>query len=262
MTSFLLNYQGNKWNESKYLKDLDYSPYDTIIEPFGGSFGFSRYLHEKLKLKDKKYIIYDNNKELIDFYNYIKELIHEDTFNDFLDQYNNIAEKLIEQFTTGHGGQKRNQVKKKECEEYILNEESIPIYIKYILLHNLLSCHISRVYMKKNIGFQELFKSSEFIHCNFEDLDFKIYNKEKTLIYLDPPYILEHNDYYKSVDESFSYYEKLINLFETNICLFIHSYLGLLDFVFRKYKYMNYGKLYQNHNNQKIHIVYYNPKIE
>ena len=68
---FILNYVGTKYQESKML-NLNIDHYDTIVEVFGGSFGFSRFLWLNKNYKDKKYIIYDNNKELIDFYNYLK----------------------------------------------------------------------------------------------------------------------------------------------------------------------------------------------
>lgn len=42
---FIINYVGNKFLESK--KNInydDFNNYQYIIEPFGGSFGFSRYI--------------------------------------------------------------------------------------------------------------------------------------------------------------------------------------------------------------------------
>ena len=67
-SQFILNYIGQKFKETKELDNIDFSNYKTIIECFGGSFGFSRYLYEMKGLKDINYIIYDNDKELIDFY--------------------------------------------------------------------------------------------------------------------------------------------------------------------------------------------------
>ena len=75
---FILNWVGNKYEELK--KDLkrsiidrnSFDKYDTIIEPFGGSFGFIRYLYQVLDIKDKKFIVYDSDKDLIDFYNHLK----------------------------------------------------------------------------------------------------------------------------------------------------------------------------------------------
>jgi len=268
--TFFLNYQGSKWLESKYLDKLDYSNYDTIIEPFAGSFGFSRYLFTKLKLKDKKYIFYDNNKELIDFYNFIKARIIEGTIDEFLSVHNDIALDLINRFkmdaswTRGNKGRLRNdaQVHLKDTEDYIKENNLGTEYIRFMLYHNLRGNHISRIYLKPKIekGFLELMKNAEFIYSPFEQLDLSIYDKDRTLIYLDPPYILEDNSYYKSVDESFSYYEKLVNLFKTNICLFVHSYNGLLDYVFKDYTFMTYDKIYRNKGNKKIHSVYFNPR--
>ena len=82
-SQFILNYTGQKFKETKELDEIDFSKYETIIEPFGGSFGFSRYLYEMKGLKDIEYIVYDNDEVLIDFYNYIKQLLIDDKFDDF-----------------------------------------------------------------------------------------------------------------------------------------------------------------------------------
>ena len=71
----LLNYTGNKYQESKkHLKNYDFSNYDTIVEPFCGGFGFSRFLFSDLNLKDKRYIFCDLDKELIDFYKHLQKI--------------------------------------------------------------------------------------------------------------------------------------------------------------------------------------------
>ena len=53
---FILNWTGNKYDELKKNKVIDketIEKYDTIIEPFGGSFGFIRYVYNVLGVKDK-----------------------------------------------------------------------------------------------------------------------------------------------------------------------------------------------------------------
>ena len=41
--------------------------------------------------------------------------------------------------------------------------------------------------------------------------------------------------------------------------MFVHSYNFLLNYVFKKYKFMNYDKKYGNTRRIVDHVVYYNP---
>ena len=50
-SQFILNYTGQKFEESKELDLIDFSKYKTIVEPFGGSFGLIRCLWEIKNLK-------------------------------------------------------------------------------------------------------------------------------------------------------------------------------------------------------------------
>ena len=96
MEQSILNWVGYKYDELK--KDLkrsiidrkSFDEYDTIIEPFGGSFGFIRYLYQVLDIKDKKFIVYDSDKDLIDFYNHLKKI----NISNFIDRYNGILTDL------------------------------------------------------------------------------------------------------------------------------------------------------------------------
>ena len=111
---------------------------------------------------------------------------------------------------------------------------------------------------KLDKDFIEMFNNITFIYSDFIDIDFNIYDKEKTLIYLDPPYLLEDNSFYNDVSNMKVFYEKIVYLFENNKVLFIHSYNYLLDYVFEKYKYMEYKKKYRMSKKNVNHIVYYN----
>ena len=110
---FILNYSGAKYKETKELYDIDFSKYDTIIECFGGSFGFSRFQYEIKELKDVKYIIVDNDKELIDLYNFIKN--HDDP-NIFIEEYNSIMQTIFDKFRTGKDN---TQIKLSQSVKYI-----------------------------------------------------------------------------------------------------------------------------------------------
>ena len=93
---FILNWVGNKYEELKkrfkgfIIDKQDFDKYDTFIEPFGGSFGFIHYVYEVLGLKDKRFVVYDSYKELIDFYNHLRKI----DIQKIVDRYNEIIEKI------------------------------------------------------------------------------------------------------------------------------------------------------------------------
>lgn len=253
MTSqFLLNYVGTKYQESKML-DVDVSQYDTIVECFGGSFGFSRYLWLNKKYKDKKYIIYDTNKELIDFYNYLKNT----DITLFLKEYNSLCDVVFDLFKTNKD---KSQIKTKDSINWI-NENVIDINLKYLLIQNIKSSPISRVYWKKSFVFEEMFSCCEFIHQDFTTIDFSIYDRQNTFFYFDPPYAFECNTFYKITDKDTFYknfWERLVYILknENYNCLLIHSYNVLVDYIFSEYHHQTYLKKYGTTSNKREHICY------
>ncbi len=70
---FIFTYLGNKRNEFKYLNNVidDINNYDTVIEPFCGSSAIS--LKFWLKYPNKKFVLNDNNDDLMKVYNLFKK---------------------------------------------------------------------------------------------------------------------------------------------------------------------------------------------
>ena len=236
-SQFILNYTGQKFKETKELHEIDFSKYKTIIECFGGSFGFSRYLYEIKELKDIEYIIYDNDEELIDFYNYIKKLLIDNEFDEFINKYNDIMKDIFDRFKTGKDS---SQVNRNISNNYI-NELEINKYLKFIILKNI-NTIIPRIYYKKKLKFLDMIKTTTFIHNNFNKKDLNKYDKDTTLFY--------------NIDDMKTFYEDIIYLFENNKTIFIHSYNYLLNYVFGKYKQFEYSKKYGKSQKIVQHYVY------
>jgi site-specific DNA-adenine methylase len=250
MKQFILNYQGNKYKETKHINHLDYSKYDCIVECFGGSFGFIRYLYDN-NYTDKQYIVVDNNKELIDFYKYLQTT----DIDDFLRQYNEYNDIIFERFKHDN----KQQIKTKDTKAWIDENVKNP-HMLFLLKHNLFLNRVSRTSKKTNFTYGELVKKITFIHAEIKDFDFNQYNKEKTLFYLDPPYVFECNSFYKNIEAMRHIFEKIIYLFENKYnTILIHSYNFLVDYILtRPYiSKLEYGMMYSNTNNKRQHIVYY-----
>lgn len=261
---FILDYSGNKYRESKETEKLNinYDKYETIIEPFGGSFGFSRYLYEKKGLTHLNYIIYDYDKDLIDFYNYLKDLINKGEHLAFIDEYNNEVKKMTEnciyEKNTRYNFQLLNA---KKLIDYLNRYTHKNIFIIYLLKKNHLkkATTCCKPCLKKNCGFIELIKNATFIHSKFENINDAILNDPKTFVYLDPPYIATDNSAYDTQFNINEIFKKIQNIFKTTDCLMVHQYNFLLCMVFQDIKQIEYVKRYGGSCKKIVkHVFFYN----
>lgn len=250
-SQFILNYTGQKFKETKELDSIDFSKYKTIVECFGGSFGFSRYLYEIKGLKDIQYIIYDNDKDLIDFYNHIKQLLIDDNFEDFINEYNSKMDYIKENFKYKDH---KTYITPKTTKEYIKNIENEQI--KFMMNRNMLIHSRISIGYKKKLKFLDMIKQTTFIYNQFNNQDLIEYNKEDTLFYLDPPYLGQDNNKYKDIKKITEIFKTISYLVKNRKTLFIHSYNFLLDEVFSKYKRMEYEKRYGSSGKIVNHYVY------
>jgi hypothetical protein len=254
---FILNWVGNKYSElkknlKKFIVDKqDFDKYDTFIEPFGGSFGFIRYVYEVLGLKDKKFVVYDSDKELIDLYNHLKKI----DIQKFMDKYNEIINQIENTkgltFISAKGEEK---VVKKKIDNYI-DENVSDKFMKYVLKNNICSGSFCQIRYKKNMIFAELIKKTTFIHKPFLKVNFSKYNKDKTFIFFDPPYLGEYNDFYKDTNV-LSLLEKIHKLMTQYGGSFIHVKHKIIDNMFYKFSVESYTKLYPLFNRKVTHNVF------
>lgn len=249
MPPFILNYQGSKYRETKHLAHLNFSSYDTIVEVFGGSFGFIRYLYYDLGIKNKRFVVYDNNPDIIRLYNAIKE----GQFD--LNEYHALCDEVFDRFKTGKD---KSQVRCKDAVAWIQDNVDNESY-RLCLLLNLQSAPISRVYWKKELD-MELFQRIEFIHADSATIQFDtIYDKETTLYYIDPPYFFEYNGWYKETDQAC--FQVLLDLMlEGNHALLVHCHNVVLHHIFKDQFLLNYDIVYKNRGKHAVHSVYASQK--
>jgi site-specific DNA-adenine methylase len=242
MDRFIINYNGNKYNESKkYLCGIDYSKFDFIVEPFCGIFGFSRFV--SLRDFNGMFLLNDIDKELITFYNELKN-----NYDDTISKYEN---------------EWKENIKPKSYILQLMGKAQFNIY-------NHEKCLIKINNFKEMKDKYRLFLG----RCLFHNMDYREFvetlkekygENNKYLLYFDPPYIYSHNSTYKytkdfdnkveHLDESKIYID-ILKYFDNYDCMLVTNKLCLLDYLFGKYTYVEYGGTYQRTKNIKKHIVY------
>ena len=263
MDRFILNYNGNKYRETKkYLTEeiINYD-FDYIAEPFGGIFGFSRYYYLLKKDNKKlKLLINDIDTDLYLFYNSLKK-----DFNKTLDNIENEFNKIIKDENITEDHQLTIFLKKKES--YIYN------IIKLIGLSvcNCFSISKFRTKLKnfknKETEYKNLFKKCTFYNMTSLQFVDKIKHKKKLLIYFDPPYFNSHNLNYhnefknKDYHDGTSIYIEILNIMkDKNInSIFVLNKIDIINYLFKDFFLKEYTGTYQNNGkNKKWHIIYNN----
>ena len=258
---FILNWLGNKYLESKQqFSDYDFSKVKTVIEPFSGGIGFSRFLYEDKDLKNINYVFYDADENLLDFYKHLQKI----DIDKFVEKYNKINDYFEKNFVLKHDnrGGYSPILDNKKIRKYINDGKIKDKYLEYLVNNNFIVQTIfNRPVPKTNLYWNDLIKKATFINVKIEDVDFSKYDKKTTLIYLDPPYGTFKGEYKEEKTPDIMY-EKMLELFATFPCLLVHEENEKIEKLFKKYKFFQFDKLYHLKKKTKQQIVYANKKFK
>ena len=252
---FWLDYVGNKYRESKYIDEIniDWDKYDTIVEPFGGTFGFSRWLWDKKGMKNKRYVVYDSDQRIINFYQVIKEKLKDGTYDEFMKSFDDLKEPT-EALPRNARGVINSKGRKELCKTL---EEPLKTWYYYNVVLNRSMWDFKP---KKILGYEPMMEQVIFINKKFTEISWDGYDLSRTLIYLDPPYLDSFNTNYKGEDEAFNpVVSGILKLFDekkANVML-VHCENPLLDYILKPYIACSYGKTYGFTKRKAVHKVYY-----
>ena len=242
---FFFAYAGNKRNEFSILyeniKDnLDNIEY--VVEPFCGSSAIS-YNLSLLHPKKFKYILNDNDENLIKLYNIAKD---ETQLKKLEEDVNKIA-KIID----------------KEKYNLLMKEKTFISYMIGQLIHTLRP----KLYnLKYNYNYIDLnnkpiinFLRNENVEIkNIDGLELikEKLNNQNYLFIIDPPYIASCNEFYKS--KTCNIYEYFYNNDMKEMkskIVFMLEENWIIKLLFQKYNLISYGKKYEVSKKNTTHLI-------
>ena len=234
----IVKWSGGKKDEIKQFSNLIPETIDTYVEPFFG--GGAVFFH----LEPKKAVVSDVHKELVDFYNAIKngegKDIHEFLMNNpnTEEVYYNVRDKF--KVNTPLDNAKRFYYLRKTCYRGMLRYNrkgkfNIP-YGRYKTFN------FDEV---KNENYKTIFENTKILNDSFEKV-FEMCDDPKNFIFLDPPYDSQFTDYgYCSfgVEE----HRKLAECFKRSKakCMIVIGKTPLIDELYGDYIKHSYPKNYR-----------------
>jgi site-specific DNA-adenine methylase len=255
---FFFSWVGNKRQEVEHIYDnINLDGINTIIEPFCGSCAVSYYIWTQNKDQNFKYILNDLDNDLIEFLkacrnNKLKEI--EDDLNimraDILKYENDMITAKIKYLEYINQNKISSWVLKRKC--YSMIAGIFPIR------------DFKRHFNDKQIDLLKIpildFLTNADIEIYNEDANKIIdrYDKEKSFIFLDPPYIASCNNFYSTDtnENTSNIYEKLylkgLKNFNSKIMI-CHENNWLFKILFREYLdgETEYEKKYQTRNKKE-----------
>lgn len=251
--TFYFAYAGNKRNELKNIEELiNLDLYDNIVEPFGGSCSFSRNIYEKDN--SKNFYISDINNELVYFCNNFYKN-KDDTIKECLQKINNINTK--EEYNV-----LIKNLKKYDLKDYLIYQTYYRLRKGYYPIDNRKPKFID--YNKKTDKIDLFFKNVKYVNQSFKIYLDQFKDDEKTLIFLDPPYIDSCNDFYEgdfNSKDMYNIWEDIYDFVNNCKCKFIMIVNNnvFMKIIFKNFYYNSYEKKYSSHSKKQVsHIVFTN----
>lgn len=242
---FPIDYPGTKFIESgKHLNAEYYAQYNHIVEPYGGTFGFSRWLYASDPTHPRTFTVCDNNEDLINTYNMWKAM----TRDEFISYIQGFTDAINALPTTG----KRHLIDKALLIPVMKEHPEYDVMWKY----NFARFTYRRIKdPHKCLFWYDMLQKTTFLHESSTNL--MKYDELETMIYIDPPYIMQCNSGY--VDLSEDYVKVIHNAFNDLTkanAVFIHSRHSLLTIVFGKYVSQTYSVKYGMSRRATDHDVF------
>ncbi len=225
---YLISWDGNKDKECEFVSHLLYNKnmhidsFDEVIEGFGGSFAYTRYLirerHERGRYQPYfKHTVYDIDDQLINTY---KAMIDNQN-NDICDDIDNKMDVLTDD--------KIPIDERKQRYNEIIKEKTPTAFLIKHLYYAIRPGYFPTA-KKVNIPYERLRNFTKFSYVNFICCDFysvlnKYKDNRKAFLYLDPPYFLTCNStYLKGLTQQFFYLIDTLSEYQCTILLIINNH--------------------------------------
>lgn len=249
---FFFSYAGNKREEVENIYNLlDLENIDTIIEPFCGSCAMSYYIWTQNKDKNYKYILNDLDNNLID----LLKIIRSGEYKEIEDEVNKMREEILEYENDMIEAKKIyiNYIKNGKVSGYLLGKKYKSMIAGFFPLRDFKSIFKNKLDLSIAPIYDFLVNANIELHSIDANKIIDENNNEKTLIFLDPPYIASCNNFYSTdTDENIcNIYEKLVLYGLKNYkckMLICHENNWLFKILFKEYveKEKEYKKNYHN----------------
>ena len=244
---FFFPYAGNKRDEVEIIHDKlknALTGITTIIEPFCGSSAFSYYL-STLYPKKFKYILNDNNEQLIQLYHIAQHPIQ---FNKLAKQLSQILDKLNKE--------KYNHiVKQGGLIGYILSNYIYAIRAGFFPPPNK---HIKTIDAFINAPIIQFLRNENVVITNLDAITLieANSNNKSSLIFLDPPYLMANNNLYANATLNIYEYlnEHPIKKMKALVILVL-EWSWIIKILFKDEVRFTYDKKYQTSKKDTIHAI-------
>jgi len=257
---FLFAYRGNKRDEVEKIHEYTKKFYnldniETIVENYCGSCAYSFFL-STLYPKRFKYVLNDNDESLNDLINLIKT----EDYN----VINNKMNELINNFNTY-----TDDVERKKYYLTICDNKNVDVYsFLFINKYYTIRCGLYPMMNKYKqikpfkiqvVPFYNFIKTENIEWINGDGIETtkKYKDDEKTLMFIDPPYINTCNDFYENTDMSvYEYiYDNNINDWKCCPVLCLEN-IWIIKMLFRENNVcIPYNKQYQGSKKKTTHII-------